>query len=115
MNAIEIQIEKIINEGAIGMAEAAKLPGTFRRGRPCHPSTLTRWCLDGVKLPNGQTIHLEHYRQAGRIMTSRAALLRFLVAQQDQASIASANAPRSPGERERAANKAGKELEALGV
>jgi hypothetical protein len=44
------------------MAAAAKLLGTFRGGRPCHPSTVVRWCLDGIKLANGQRLKLEFIR-----------------------------------------------------
>lgn len=103
-------IERLISEGAIGMTEAASLPGTFRGGRPCHPSTLTRWCLTGVRLPDGTVLRLEHFRVAGRLMTSRAALLRFLAAQQTGPPDPP---PRSPAQRDRDAAAAGLELDNL--
>ncbi len=107
-------IDRIMSEGPIGMAEGARLLGTFRRGRPCHPSTLTRWCLTGVRLADGRILRLEHYRTAGRLMTSRAALLRFLAAQQLPIDIPIA-APRSPAERRRASNRAADELSKAGI
>lgn len=43
-------IQRLVNEGTIGMAEAARQFGIHRRGKPTHPSTITRWCLDGIRL-----------------------------------------------------------------
>ena len=94
------------------MAAAARLLGTFRGGKPCHPSTLTRWCLSGVTLPDGSTLRLEHYRTAGRLMTSKAALLRFLAAQQ---VAVPAQPVRSPAQRNRASEDAGTKLRDMGA
>lgn len=44
-------IDQIVSEGAIGMSEASALCGHFRAGKPTHPSTLTRWCIDGISKP----------------------------------------------------------------
>jgi hypothetical protein len=107
-------IEKLIAEGPIGMAETARHLGTFRGGRPCHPSTPTRWCVNGVRLPDGSVLRLEHYRTVGRLMTSKAALLRFLAAQQDGKEPV-ISLPVSPAERNRAAASAGRELDQLGI
>ncbi len=71
----------------------------------------TLWCLAGVKLRDRHTLRLEHYRPAGRLMTSRAALVRFLAAQQQPFDTPDYQ-PRSPAERRRAADR---ELEGLGV
>jgi len=111
-DSISSQIEKLLAEGPIGMAETARLLGTFRGGKPCHPSTPTRWCYSGVKLPDGSTLRLEHFRSAGRLVTSKAALLRFLTAQQGEMPAPS---PRSPAQRNCAAEAAGAELEAMGA
>jgi hypothetical protein len=59
---VSAHLDKLIAEGLIGMAEVGRLLGTFRGGRPCHPSTPTRWCLEGVKLPDGRRLRLEHVR-----------------------------------------------------
>ena len=107
-------IERLIAEGTIGMSETARLLGTFRGGRPCHPSTPTRWCLDGVKLLDGRVLRLEHYRTAGRLMTSRAALVRFLAAQQQPVDVPDVIL-RSPAQRKRASDGCSTELTRMGV
>ncbi len=84
---IEEHIERLIAEGSIGMAEAARMMGTFRDGKRCHTSTISRWCSPGIKLPDGRVIRLEHYRSAGRMMTSRAALIRFIAKQQQDVDL----------------------------
>ncbi|MBL8864819.1 MAG: DUF1580 domain-containing protein [Planctomycetia bacterium] len=96
------------------MADAARMFGTFRQGKATHPSTPTRWCVKGFKLPNGETLKLEHIRVCGRLMTSRAAVLRFLERMQEPADD-TIPATRSPAERRRAAEAAGRELEKLGA
>jgi hypothetical protein len=108
------KIEKLIAEGPIGMTETARLLGTFRGGKPCHSSTPTRWCLSGIKLRSGRVLRLEHFRTAGRLMTSKPALLRFLAEQQDDKDLGTSH-PVSPTERNRAAEAAGRELDQLGV
>ena len=113
-DSISQLIERLIQEGPIGMTQVGRLLGTFRGGKPCHPSTPTRWCLSGVRLPGGRILRLEHYRTAGRLMTSKAALIRFLAAQQQPVDVPDV-APRSPAERRRAAETAAEQLEALGV
>ena len=108
----EQTIETLISEGPIGMAAAARLMGTFRGGKPTHPSTLTRHCLAGVKLQTGEVVRLEHFRAANRLMTTRPALLRFLAAQQVQPT-----APpvvRSPAARNRASARSALELKKFG-
>jgi hypothetical protein len=113
-DSVSQHIERLISEGPIGMAETGRMLGSFRGGRPCHSSTPARWCLSGVKLADGRTLRLEHYRTAGRLMTSRAALIRFLAAQQVPVDVPDV-APRSPAERRRAVNAAAEELKRLGV
>lgn len=116
-DSISQHIEKLIAEGPIGMAETARLLGTFRGGKPCHSSTPTRWCLTGVKLSDSRVLRLEHYRTAGRLMTSKPALLRFLAAQQGDtgALICSPTPTRSPAERNHDSEVAGRELDAMGA
>ena len=111
-DSVSHRIEQLIAEGPIGMAETARLLGTFRGGKPCHSSTPTRWCLTGITLPNGDALHLEHYRTAGRLMTSRPALLRFLAVQQGDLP---APPPRSPTQRKNQAEAAGRQLKSIGA
>lgn len=117
-DSVSEHIQRLVDEGPIGMAETARLLGTFRGGKPCHSSTPTRWCLDGVRLPDGNALRLEHFRAAGRLMTSKAALLRFLAAQQDadaDAGVVPPTTGRSPAARNRAADAAGRELDSMGA
>lgn len=77
-------VDRILSEGALGMSAAARLLGTFREGRPTHPSTVARWHRDGVTLADGRVIRLEAIRVNGRLVTSRGAIVRFIAAQQTQ-------------------------------
>lgn len=104
-------IERILQEGPIGMTTATRLLGTFRSGRPTHPSTLIRHHLHGVRSASGAIVRLEAIRVAGRLMTSRAAVIRFLAAQQDPA-----REPVPPMvERGSSAAAASRELDAQGI
>ena len=76
------RIDRIIDEGPQPASALAELLGSFREGRPTHPRTITRWMLAGIDLPDGRRLKLEHVRAGGRLLSSRAALTRFLEAQQ---------------------------------
>lgn len=97
---------------ALGMAEAARLvPGSS--GGTANASTVFRWCADGVRLRNGERLRLESVRIGHRVMTSGPALERFILA--TTASYDTDPAPvRTPSARQRASDKAAKELEAIG-
>lgn len=107
-------VARLLDEGAIGMTQAAKFCGTFRQGKPTHPSTITRWALRGVTLPDGQVLKLESFKLNGRLCTSRQAILRFIHAQNDP-PIASLPSPSTPAARSRAAAAAAKKLDHLGI
>jgi len=113
MSSVE-HIDRILGENPIGMSECARLLGTFRGGRPCHPSTPVRWCTRGVKLVDGSVLRLEHIRMGDRLMTSRPALLRFLAAQQQPSDVPVAQ-PRTPAQQKRDAENADRKLDALGI
>jgi hypothetical protein len=109
-------VERLTSEGLIGVAQAARLVGTFRNDKPTHPSTISRWMLSGFGLPGGRIIKLEHIKIAGRLATSKPALLRYLAAQQtDTNDGVVIPASRSPAARRRASEDAGAELEKRGV
>jgi hypothetical protein len=76
-------IARLIEEGTIGMTQAAKLMGTFRNGKPTCSTTITRWAQKGVRLSNGRIVKLEAYRLNGRLCTSRSAIIRFILAQNE--------------------------------
>jgi len=113
---IESTVDRILTEGPIGMSAAARLYGSYRAGRPTHPSTPTRHHLHGVTLPDGRVVHLEAVRIAGRLMTSRGAIVRFLTAQQPDAQHSEPSTPPpSPAVRRCAAEGASKVLDELGI
>ncbi len=85
-DAVTDLIERLISEGPIGMGGAARLYGSSRDGKPTHPSTPCRHAITGVKLLDGRTLLLESYVISGKRMTSRAAVMRFIRAQQGNPS-----------------------------
>lgn len=108
-------VQKLMAEGLIGMSKASRLLGSFRKDRPCHPSTVTRWCTAGVVLDDGTKLKLECVRVANRLCTSEAAIVRFLEQQQQPDGEHPADVPRSPRSFTDAATRAGDELERLGA
>lgn len=86
--SVSDRVDRLTAEGLIGMVEAARLMGTFRNGKGTHPSTLIRWCLNGISLADGRLLKLESIRCSNRLLTSRPAVLRFLAAQQDENIVA---------------------------
>jgi hypothetical protein len=106
-------ITEILAGDALSLAAAAKklVP---HRGQRVAPSTLWRWHRDGVRTPDGRRVHLELARVGGKWLTSAAALGRFIEAA-TPATPNPAPAPRTARQRVRAAEDAGKQLEALGV
>lgn len=76
------QVIKEITAGeGLSLAEAARSLPTSRGGKRVSPSTLWRWSRVGVKLETGVCVRLEVARMGCRWLTSRAALARFLAAQ----------------------------------
>lgn len=110
------RIERLMNEGLLGPAALARHLGTFRGGRPTHPSSVSRAMLQGTRLPDGRVVRLEHVKINGRMMSSRAALVRYLAAQQvDDEQPEQDPAPRTPTARRKASEEAVRELEKLGA
>ena len=111
-------VETIIAEGPIGMGPAARLLGTFQGGRACHPGTVTRWAVAGIR-HSGAVLKLEAVRVGGRLVTSRAAVVRFLAAQQGDVKVATlvSESPslRSPSIRQASSERAAAQLEAQGA
>src|SRR2546423_948147 len=110
----------LIRERWISLSQAAKLFPPARRGRPVSGSCVFRWHRDGVRTADGRRVHLEALRVVNRLVTSEAAVQRFVLAQQSGAtSPASAHqvnpAPRTPGQRARASDRAAAKLKAQGI
>jgi len=100
----------IATETLLPLSKAAKRVPPARNGKRCHESTILRWILKGT-----DGVKLEGIRLGGRWLTSVEALQRFaerLTPSQEQPP---ATSPRSPSARERAARRAEKELERLGI
>jgi hypothetical protein len=66
-----------------------------------------------VSLPDGEVVHLESARLAGRYLTSVPALERFIARQ--TRSLEPAPQVRTASQRQRASERAEKELEKIGI
>ena len=91
-------------------AEGPVFVGEVSQKHRTHPATVTRWMLRGVLAPGGRRVHLEHYRQGAKLVTSWAAVDRFLAALQSPTESDDVTPPRSPAAREKAAARANKDL-----
>lgn len=110
----EEQTERLMSEGLIGLADASKILGEFNGGRGVHAATFTRWIKRGIQLSDGSRLKLEAIPVAGRLCTTRPAIVRFLSRQREpieQNDLIS----RSPTVRRKAAEVAARELEVVGV
>ena len=96
------------------LTRAARRFPPARLGRPVTPSCLVRWITRGVKGPGGQRVKLEAARLAGKWITTPAAIGRFVEAQTPRPDDVPP-VPRTSGVRRRAADRAAKELERLGI
>jgi hypothetical protein len=101
-------------ETVFSLREAAKVLPPARRGRPVSFQCVLRWVLDGTRAADGQLIKLEALRLGARWVTSRQALQRFAEALTPQAS-GNQVPTRTPRQRRKAAEKAERELEQLGI
>jgi hypothetical protein len=99
----------------LSMAQAARRVSLGRDDKPTSPSTIFRWSRDGVRLPDGSRLYLEAVRLGGRWLTSGPALERFIARQTPPPEAASAPTPRTAQERDRAAQRAGRDLDQLGL
>ncbi len=103
-------------EQPISLEAAARLVPPARGGKRCHISTLLRWIVDGSRAPDGSRVRLEAVRLGGKWVTSAAALQRFAERLTPRPADGPAPPPpRTPGQRRRAAERAGAELQKLGI
>jgi hypothetical protein len=103
------------NETVIRLADVGRHLPPGRRGRPVSLSCALRWVLDGVKSPAGEVVRLEAARVGGRWLTSVEALQRFADRQTPSVDGTPIVTPRSVSARRRAAERAGQELERVGI
>ncbi|OAI41453.1 hypothetical protein AYO40_03080 [Planctomycetaceae bacterium SCGC AG-212-D15] len=104
----------INSEDLLPLSAAARLLPPMRRGRPVSTSCLFRWIADGVKTPGGEVVRLEAIRMGGRWLTSKQALQRFAERQTPERE-GQQTIPRSPTSRQRAVERANRQLESLGI
>jgi hypothetical protein len=98
------------HETLFSLSEAAKSLPRRRRGRKPHVSCLYRWSVSGCR-----GIVLETIQVGGTRCTSREALARFFEALTYGAPDAQSHRPRTPAARQRAAERAARELQREGV
>lgn len=111
--------QQILSEiaGGLGLslAQAARRLPSARQGRPVSASCIWRWIFVGVRLPDGTTVRLEAARLSGRWLTSEQAIARFIATQTPALDVPPAPTPRTPTARQRAADRAARELEKIGI
>jgi hypothetical protein len=112
--SVSAVIREILDGQGLALAQAARHLPSSRLGRPVSPSTVWRWCREGLQLPDGRRLYLEHARIRGRWMTSAPALARWIAAQSDPPAEAMPTL-RTPTQRAKAADRAGRELDAAGL
>src|SRR5262249_44864859 len=98
----------LLAEDLIRIEEAANICRT-------HFSTVFRGIMKGVPGPDGQRVRLDALRVGGKWVTTRAALQAFAEATTPKLDGVATTAPRTAKTRRKAAERAGEELEALGI
>jgi hypothetical protein len=103
-------------ERMLTLAQAARRFPPSRRGRPVSPSCVWRWCHSGIRVPGVGVVKLECVRLAGRWLTSVEAISRFVARQTPSLESAKpVQLPRTAARRQKAAERAGRELERIGI
>jgi hypothetical protein len=98
------------------LVEACKLVPPARNGKKTQLSTVLRWILNGVRNPAGEVVRLEALRLGNRWMTSREALQRFAEGLTPKIGGEPVpTMPRTPSARQRAHERATKQLETAGI
>jgi hypothetical protein len=106
----------ILREQVLRLADVGQHLPPGRKGKRLSLSAALRWILQGVRLPDGRRLHLEAIRVGGKWITSVEALERFALAQTPSLDSDSKGAPaRTPRQRQRAAERAERELERFGI
>jgi hypothetical protein len=108
------RLHPLAGEDLQTFAAAARLVPSRRGGTAC-PSTLWRWSTAGARAPDGRRIQLERVRIGATWYTSREAVERFLAALNTPAPHPHISPPRTPVQRQRAADQAGRVLDQIGM
>jgi hypothetical protein len=106
----------IQNESLISLSAAAGLFPRGRNNKPVTVSCVLRWILDGIIGPDGKTrIRLEAARFGGRWLTTVPAIERFGARQTPQFDDSDKAEVRTPAKRQKAFERAERELAAAGI
>lgn len=105
----------VLNEDSMTLAEAGRLLPHGPGGKLVHRSTLLRWITRGVTAVDGSRVRLEAAKLGDRFVTSRQAVVRFMEALTPALDSEPAPSPRTPQQRRRAVERAGKKLEGIGI
>jgi hypothetical protein len=105
----------ITSESTLTLAQAAALLPRGRNGARPPLGCLLRWVLQGSKSPSGERVRLEAIRLGGRWVTSRETLQRFAERLTPQLGDEPPARPRTANQRWRASERAGLELDRMGV
>jgi hypothetical protein len=106
---------RLLYETLIALCEAARRLPPGRGGRPVSFSCVLRWITHGIPGADGQRVKLEAIRVGGRWLTSEEALARWAERLTPRLDSEPAPAPRTPAQRRRASERAGKNLGSLGI
>ncbi len=107
---------RVLSETRLTAGQLARRVPAHRGSNSSHPSRVIRWLTRGVRGRSGATIRLEGCRVGGTWWTSAEAYERFVVELTADAAAAGPHpTPVSPGDRRRASEAAGRELERVGI
>jgi hypothetical protein len=106
---------EILAGAGLSISQASRRFPPYRENKPIAPSTVFRWMLNGVRLPDGSRVRLEAVRLGGRWLTSAPAIERFIARQTPSLETDSGPRSRSARTNTLAAEQAARELEQLGV
>jgi hypothetical protein len=102
----------------LNLSAAGRLFPAHRGVGTVGPSTVFRWLTKGARATGGQLVKLEAVRVGGRWLTSRGAVARFVQALTSASTPVPgtpAPPPRSSAARQKASERAGRELEKRGA
>jgi hypothetical protein len=105
----------LATKSLLSLAQAAKILPAGRNGKKAHPATIFRWIAKGAKDPDGQLVRLDGLRVGGRWLTSKEALQRFAERLTPELDRQPAFHVRTARQRQLASERAGRELERLGI
>jgi hypothetical protein len=103
-------------EHPLSLLDACRIVPPGRGGCKCHISTLVRWITRGCRAPSGELVRLRAARLGSRWITSHEAIAEYMAALTPTVgSPVQPQPPRTPGRRQRAAQRAADQLSAIGI